>query len=91
MHAVNGMQGASDQRSMHHHICAWCHQDLGILHHESEFDSYGICTDCVARHFTHLYASEAEVFAIRPSRMEVIDCESNLQARSVGSSTLLVR
>lgn len=70
------------------HICAWCHRDLGALPHDSEFDSYGICTDCVARHFTHLYVSDSEAELGRPAA----NCsEPGLSARTVGTPSVMVR
>jgi hypothetical protein len=62
------------------HICAWCHRDLGALDHNSEFDSYGICPDCVSRHFTHLYMPESDMHD-----------EPALAARTVGAPGLVVR
>jgi hypothetical protein len=76
------------QTSPRRHICAWCHRDLGALPHDSEFDSYGICTDCVTRHFTHLYMPESETEIGRP----VASCsEPTLTARTVGAPSLVAR
>lgn len=67
------------------HICSWCHRDLGALPHDSEFDSYGICPDCVRRHFTSLYTPDNEPLETE-ARLSVSNSgEPALAAKSVGA------
>jgi hypothetical protein len=68
------------------HICAWCHRDLGALPHDSEFDSYGICADCVRRHFTYLYTPDSEPVEAEQDLSVEIGSAPVLAARAVGAS-----
>jgi len=72
----------------HRHICSWCHRDLGALPHDSEFDSYGICPDCVRRHFTSLYTPDSEPLETESGLSAPSSGEPALAARSVGTPSL---
>ncbi|MFL5803382.1 MAG: hypothetical protein ACJ8CR_16775 [Roseiflexaceae bacterium] len=73
------------------HICAWCHRDLGALPHNSEFDSYGICADCVRRHFTYLYTPDSELLEAEAELSAQIGGEPVLATRAVGGASRAVR
>ena len=69
------------------HICAWCHRDLGALPHDSEFDSYGICADCVRRHFTYLYTPDSEPLEAETELSAQIGGEPVLTTRAIGAAS----
>ena len=56
-----------------HRICAWCGCDLGVLDHDSQHHSYGICEACAHEYFAYLYEPEAISSNAAVAKQRILD------------------